>query len=270
MSEYSKKELRQLQLTLVEILDDFVKICDKHHLNYYLVGGTAIGAVRHSGFIPWDDDIDVAMLREDYEKFLDIAIEELPDKYFLQYEKTDKNYYLGFAKIRKNNTLFETEGCYRYKSHKGIFFDIFPIDYNPDRYSKKLRLEVVMIRSIIETLKYKNKNLYFKHIRNKLISVPLIPFTNKKLHKMLNRISKMNNKKEHNYAGIYCAQYPYQRDIYDIKTVNPPKKIMFEGKKYNVFHDVDAYLKGLYGDYMTLPPKEKQISHHSFKAWHKE
>ena len=119
-------ELRKLQLTEIEVLDEIVRICKKHKLQYFLLAGTCLGAVRHSGFIPWDDDIDIGMPREDYEKFLNIALDELDEKYFLQYYKTDENYYLGFAKVRKNNTSFITKGFEKKKGHQGFFVDIFP------------------------------------------------------------------------------------------------------------------------------------------------
>lgn len=263
-------ELRKLQLVEVEILDEIVRLCNKHNLQYFLMAGTCLGAIRHSGFIPWDDDIDIAMPREDYEKFLDIALDELDKKYFLQYYKTDKDYYLGFAKVRKNNTTFVTEGFDKKKGHQGFFVDIFPIDYNTNADSKILKLEVSLARCIIETLKYKNGNLYFKHLRRPWLSILFIPFTNRMLQRIVNWLYKLNNKKEHKYAAIYSNIYHYRKDIYPFDKVFPGKNVTFEGKEYTVYQDYDFYLTQLYGDYMTIPKKENRVAHKSLKLFFDE
>ena len=104
--EYDKETLTKVHEIELELLNEFVRICDKHNLTYFLVGGTLLGAVRHSGFIPWDDDIDVGMPRVDYDKFINIAKNELKNDYLLDSVETDKNYFLPFAKILKRNTLF--------------------------------------------------------------------------------------------------------------------------------------------------------------------
>ena len=118
MKEYDDETLSQLHEVQIEILDEFVKICEKHQLSYSLVGGTLLGAIRHKGFIPWDDDIDVGLLREDYDKFIKIAKEELSDKYYLDCFEYNKDYYLPFAKIKKNNTIFNEHLSRNYKNNK--------------------------------------------------------------------------------------------------------------------------------------------------------
>ncbi len=125
---YDDETLNKLHETLIELLDEFVRICKKHNLKYTLVAGTVLGAVRHSGFIPWDDDIDVGMLRPDYEKFLEVAPKELKDKYILDCFEQNKDYHLSFAKIKKNGTIFDEEAAHHMNNHKGIFLDVFPLD----------------------------------------------------------------------------------------------------------------------------------------------
>lgn len=105
-----RKTLRKVQLTQLEILKEVDRICTKHGIKYWLSGGTQLGAVRHNGFIPWDDDLDIDMMREDFNRFLKIARTELQESYYLQDWFTEKAYGLPFAKIRKNNTLFVEAG----------------------------------------------------------------------------------------------------------------------------------------------------------------
>ena len=258
--KYDDKDLKKLQKVLCEILDEFVRICDKHKLDYFLVGGTCLGAVRHKGFIPWDDDIDVAMPREDYEKFLIICQTELDDKYFLDYYKTNNDNHFGFAKIRKNNTTFTTG--YKYSCHNGFFFDIFPLDYNDDKDSIKTKISASLSRCMLETLKYKDHNLpTVKTLRRPLLSLLFVPFSNKKIHKMIEKLyTKQNNGKRINGA-IYSGIYYYKKDIYPMNVVFPYSIVTFEGKKYHAFHDTDKYLTGLYGNYMKLPEEDKRYAH---------
>lgn len=124
------KTIAAAQKVMLEILQEIHKICVENNLTYWLEAGTLLGAVRHKGFIPWDDDSDVSMPRADYEKFLKIAQEKLPEDMFLQTQDTDKEYPLSWAKIRKNGTLLvETGETGNEKYHHGIFVDIFPYDY---------------------------------------------------------------------------------------------------------------------------------------------
>ncbi len=119
------KKLKEIEL---ELFKQFVRICEKNSLRYFVVGGTALGAVRHKGFIPWDDDIDVALPRGDYEKFLSIAQSWLPENMFLQTYITDKNYPNPFAKLRRSDTAFIEKSASRIKMNHGVYIDIFPLD----------------------------------------------------------------------------------------------------------------------------------------------
>lgn len=126
--------LKKLQKVQLVILMEFDRICKEHNLNYQLFSGTLLGAVRHKAFVPWDDDIDVAMLRKDYNKFLKICKRKLDPQYFLQTHKTDKGYIHSFARIRKNNTLLLQKYWLEIDMHHGIFIDVFPLDkILPDR-----------------------------------------------------------------------------------------------------------------------------------------
>ena len=258
-SSYDSRELKKLQRILVEILDEVVRLCDKHHLDYFISGGTCLGAVRHKGFIPWDDDIDVVMPRDDYEEFLEIAREELDNKYFLDYYKTNDENHFGFAKIKKNNTSFVMG--YQYKCHNGFFLDIFPLDYNDNRDSLKVKLSVSLARCLLETLKYKDHNLSKKSLRRPIISLPFVIFSNYRIHRMIDHLYKNCNNGEHKYGAVYSGVYYYKKDIYPIDVIFPHSTVTFEGKNYHAYHDTDYYLRSLYGDYMKLPPVEKRVAH---------
>ena len=133
---------RQLQLKIVDILVEIDRICKKHDIKYYLAYGTAIGAVRHNGFIPWDDDADIHMFKEDYEKFAEVCKSELGDKFFLQNEQTDKGYKMYLPKVRMNNTAFVESFTKDWDIHHGIYVDIFILDECPKSdLLKKLNVE---------------------------------------------------------------------------------------------------------------------------------
>ena len=257
---YVHEDLLKLQKVLTEMLDDFVKLCEKYKFEYFLVGGTCLGAVRHKGFIPWDDDVDVGMPREDYEKFLEVAPKALGKKYFLDYYKTDKENHFGFAKIKKNNTTFLSR--YSYSLHNGIFLDVFPIDYCDSRDSFKTKISASLSRCILETLKYKDQNLpKISSLRRPYISLPYLIFSNKTLHKKIDHLYTRQNNGTRKYCTIYSGGYYYKKDIYPYEVVFPYSIVEFAGKKYHAYHDTDAYLSGLYGNYMELPPKEKRYAH---------
>jgi len=260
-----KFDLKKLQFQEIEVLDEIVRICDKHQIDYFLVGGTCLGAIRHKGFIPWDDDIDIAMLREDYERFIDIAIKELDDKYFIQCNKTDPDYYLGFIKIRKNNTTLILEEEFNTESHQGFFVDIFPLDYTDNLNSFSLKINIILAKNLTETMLYKKKYKKFKELRHPIISALGLPFSIQKLQKIVNKLMQKQNHKEHKYIGSFAGAYHYKKDSFPIDKVLPASLVEFEGKKYKTFNNPKWYLEHLYGDYMKLPPQEKRVSHNPTK-----
>ncbi|MGN1255695.1 MAG: phosphorylcholine transferase LicD [Bacteroidaceae bacterium] len=137
---YTKEELARLQAVLYEILDRVAEVCHRHGLHYFVTGGTAIGAYFWDSILPWDDDVDVGMPREDYERFLSIAQKELGDDYFVQTTDTDPHSLFYFAKVRKNGTVFEEWDFRHVQMHQGIYVDIFPFDRIP-REGWKERLQ---------------------------------------------------------------------------------------------------------------------------------
>lgn len=130
--------MEKLRIIEVDILDEVVRICNKYDINYYLAYGTLIGAVRHKGFIPWDDDIDIWMFREDYDRFAKIAEKELSEKYYYQDWHKEKEYPYNFAKVRLNDTVVLQKPITKLNIHHGIYIDIFPLDnINLKRFTKE-------------------------------------------------------------------------------------------------------------------------------------
>ena len=164
-------------------------------------------------------------------------------------------------KLKKNNTAAITEYSKVRKDHDGFSIDIFPIDYNQNKDSRGVYIVAHLSRSILEVIKVRNHNLSFKHMQHKIICLPFFLLTNYRIHRIADFLYQKDNKKEHVNCAIYSNIYYYKKDIYPYDVVFPAKEILFEGKKYNVYHDVDKYLTGLYGDYMVIPPKDKQVSH---------
>ena len=209
------------------------------------------------------------MPREDYEKFLVIARDEIDDKYFLDYFKTDKLYYKHHLTIRKNNTTF---GKDRYKErtekgiHLGFFLDVLPIDYVKSRDSKKTLIDAALIRAIELAIRYKSDFLNMHGLKYKPVTLPLLLLPKKTLHKLLFKMCTKCDNKKRDYLIEYCAiRHNIRQVIYDYDTVFPAKKATFCGKEYNVMHNVEQYLTQLYGDYMKLPPKEERVAHMPLK-----
>ena len=202
------KTLQDIEL---DILKQFINICNKENLQYYVVGGTLLGAVRHKGFIPWDDDIDVSMPRQDYEKFLTVAKKYLSEPYFLQTRITDKNTLFNYAKIRNSNTTFIEQSIKKLDMNHGVFIDIFPLDYYPASKVKSFflywHIKILMIRIRTEYYSVDKKYPFYKKFIRKMISVILkILYPNSNL--VLNKIDKLLKCVKDsclitNYCGFY-------------------------------------------------------------------
>lgn len=256
------KTVAAAQKVMLEILLEIHRICEENKITYWLEAGTLLGAVRHKGFIPWDDDCDVAMPRKDYEKFLKIAQEKLPDNMFLQTEKTDSEYPIPWAKIRKNGTiLIETGESGEEKYHHGIFVDIFPYDYyESEEIIRKLQWAR---RTKDEKNKYPRgslKRILFGLYANILLYVPIHNIERKRKYLVEHR-EEYNSKNYHYFS--------YAADVGDvcvttIDDVLPTRlgKNIFEGVSFYVPNNFDNVLKANYGtNYMKLPPINQRKTH---------
>lgn len=258
-----KEYIKKLHEVQVEILDEIDKICKENNINYFLVAGTLLGAVRHKGFIPWDDDVDIGMLREDYNKFKELCLNSdvLNKKYFLHSLETDENYWLPFMKVRKNNTTFGEKFIKHLDTHKGIFVDIFPYDNVKYENNFFQKIRSFFILNIEDAVLCKHGIKKINKCRRKWIVKILMLLPLKLLHKFQNCLFKIKSNKKTKYIVCFVAGgNPVDETLLRDK-VFPINEVEFEGKMYPAIKDYDYYLKRVYGDYMKLPPKDKRITH---------
>lgn len=256
-------DLRTLQRCILDIALEFRRICEKYELNYFLIGGTLLGAVRHEGFIPWDDDMDVGMLRADYEKFLEVCPRELGEDFFLQTHETDEGYAFGYAKIRLNGTTLAEDYALGSKQHNGIFLDIFPYDDMPvGKAGQKLHY---LLYKCVKWAALGKNDYDFKEPKKrrfaKWMSILFFPFSKTRLMKLEEKICKLfdSGKAENciNLGGAY--QY---REYTRKENLTTLTKLSFEGYEFSVPSDYNDLLSRMYGDYMQLPPVEKRGIQH--------
>ena len=262
MSEFNKDELRKLQVHEIEICEEFIKICEKLNLKYYLLGGSMLGAVRHHGFIPWDDDLDVGMPRKDYEVFVSEAQRYLPTSYFLQTHITDSEYPYNFAKLRDSNTTFVEIAVKNFHINHGVFIDIFPLDIYPDGKMKQWWLE---FRKKFTEVRIRDA-FYFDTKPHYSITSKVAIFISRLLYrdykeavidreKMIRGMYK--GKRLANHGGAWKKKEIVPADWYGQGVM-----VEFEGIKCRIPSQSDKWLTQVYGDYMKLPPEDKRIAHH--------
>lgn len=268
MSE-NNKTLRNLQLTELDMLLDVVNVCDSNGITYYLSSGTLLGAVRHKGFIPWDDDIDIEIPIEDYRRFLEIAQAELGSMYFVQNFITDSNFNLGYTRIRKNNTTYLDPYQQNHKIHHGVWIDVFPLVAVNPGLSVALKRKwltacnFVQIQENIDAHKEEFQHLLgpIGMLAMKTFSKSVSMDNRKKLHNaMLNAVFNANPNRcsyRANVWGNITTIFP--KEVYE----GAPSNVEFEGHILKAPHDYIRYLEIKYGDYMTLPPEDQRKGHGS-------
>ncbi len=251
--------LRRLQFTQIEILDEIVRICENHGLHYYLVGGTLLGAIRHQGFIPWDDDLDIAMPRQDYIKFCELCKTQLDSKYFLHNIVSDEKYWLIFAKIRKKGTVINEEAVKNIDVEKGIYVDIFPFDDAP-KEKKYFRTKII---KILSNVIYVKRGIFMNYSKKqKAFANILQPFSIKFLTGVQHKLMMWHSNKNSPYYINYGSNYDTVKQTIPKDKYEPYKLADFEGKQYRIPNDYDYVLKRIYNNYMELPPVEKRVFRH--------
>ncbi len=261
---FDNETLRKLQMTQVEMLDEIDRICKKHKITYFLVGGTLLGAVRHHGFIPWDDDLDVAMPRRDYKKFTKVCKTELGDKYYLHSIEFDEKYWCSFNKLRKKNTVFEPLQDTTIDSpYKGVFVDVFPLDNASKQKSVFQNIQAYLCKGLT-SFQYRRRHATMptKTPIGIMILWPLLSlFSIKTIAGWIQGIMQLNKNRKSKYFVSIASFINFHKQTMPKEKYYPPCKVEFEGKLYSAPHDPDYILTRLYGDYMTLPPEDKRVTH---------
>lgn len=258
---YNKYVMNNIQEKLLNIAKLFTFICDELNLRYFAIGGTCLGAVRHSGFIPWDDDIDFAMPRSDYNKFLSLSQGMLPKNYFLQTHASDKNYYCPFAKLRDSSTTAIENGDKNIFINHGLWIDIFPLDGLPKSFKKRKQLEFIeeyFCRRRMLTYRY--KNLSFKGKIANFASVVVFP----------------SKERAYNFSLKRALMYPFENSEYVWWNWNSRIKknflrswfdscikFPFEDIFVNVPINYEDYLTEHYGNWKEYPPEEQRKAIHN-------
>lgn len=250
--------LRRQQMRMLEILLEVDRICKKHDIPYWLSSGTLIGAMRHDGFIPWDDDLDIEMMHKDYLRLMEVLPKELPEWLALQNSDTDPNYFYFYAKVRdKRSRMLEQNGYDRLWQEQGIYIDIFPMEHHPI-WLHKLTEKTVghmykiwrtstddakAIKSVRRIFDFNNRFLFpcFRAIVP-LLTIHLSPFTS--------HLSLITSG-----MGIPFHNPRYKEEIFPLTTH------LFEGHQLPIPGNADAHLRRIYGDYMQLPNLEKLALH---------
>ena len=242
----------------MQILDDFVRICEENELRYCLCGGTCIGAVRHKGFIPWDDDIDVKMPRKDFEKFVLITSQEEGTDFFLDYHSTNPFYGHNFAKYCKKNTTFiEPNGL-----QQAIYIDVFAQDKVPGPdFTAKSQIPTI-IHKLDALLTVRREGLEGRDLKTRIIYYVTRWIPSKSIFKWEKKLMTHFENTDAKYYLNYGSRYDFVKETIPIIEFEPYTQLEFEGKMYNVPRNWDLYLSRIYGDYMTLPPVEKRVTHY--------
>lgn len=253
--------LRRLQLTQLEILNVIDAFCRKEEIHYSLYAGTLLGAVRHHGFIPWDDDLDICMERSEYERFIRAWSIEKPEGYVLQNKNNTPAFSQSFTKIRKEHTTFLESEWERGRYHTGIFVDVFPIDRMPHTRIKWLIFQWKCMRYQLLNREYipKNASGIVRWISKViLLSVPRERRSQKR-QKDLEYLMSFTDSKLPRVAieTMATMRVPLPPNLTDHFT-----ECEFEGGNYSVFEEWDEYLKRKFGDYMTPPPKRERLWRH--------
>ncbi len=261
MVQLDNETLEKVQMVELEMLIELDRICRKNNIRYTIIGGTLIGAKRNGGFIPWDDDIDVAMLRGEYEKFRKACKTDLDhSRFYFQDHRNTRGYRWGYGKLRRKDTLFLREHQEHMPYEQGIFLDVFPHDGVPNAYLARVlhNFQCFLIRKLLwsEVGKVADKS-GFKRKLYLLMSKASARKIFSSYHKLIHRSNQKQYKRVRALMfPTFGKEYGYKREWFE-----PGEDIEFEGLRFQCMKGAEEYLRFSYGDYMKLPPVEERKVH---------
>lgn len=261
-------ELRKIQMDILSYVD---KVCHEQNIKYSISGGTLIGAVRHKGFIPWDDDIDIMLTRQEYDKLVKALSGDYEDSkpYKILTHSISKDFQFPYAKIVDERTILRenVKGCKDF----GVFVDVFPIDCIPKSGVNLLfsRMRFLYNILILKRLTTNRKRSFLKNATIKLSQIILAPVSSDRILDEMDAIARKAGRQTTDKMA--CLVWGYgKKEIIPAGVHQKHCMLPFEDRTYMAIADYNTYLTNLYGDYMKLPPKDKQISHHDFEAYWKD
>lgn len=254
-------DLQHLQKVILEIAKDIDRLCQESGIEYYLLGGSAIGAIRHKGFIPWDDDLDIIMTPENYDKFIRLCREKLDkNKYYLQEALVD--WPMMHTKIKLLGTRFDEPCSYAdTPGHRGIFLDVFKLEKVSNNKIEQLWQYVcakILLTYCIHKRGFDSRQSIFKETIMHLS----FPLKAKCIFNFFKHQMEKYNEKETNYYGFFSGRYRYKQSIYKKELYENPILVPFEDTKLPVPEKYDELLHQVFGDYMTPPPVKEQVGLH--------
>lgn len=265
----SNQELRKLQLAELDILKEFVALCQRNDLQYYIIGGTLLGAVRHSGFIPWDDDIDIAMPRKDYEKLLIVLNEQLVEPYGFLHYSVDQGYREYSLKIIHKHIYCYEDKVDVEKSKTNLWIDILPLDAVPNNkfIYAIFKMVVYFWKAMlsfknIDTIKNNKKRPIYERVLIRFAQIiPVKKLINRNfVMKALDKTIKSCDYELSQFVGTYMGAYRF-REVVPKIFFGSSIKCNFEGMNLDAPEKIDDYLNHIYGDYMKLPSEDRRRGH---------
>lgn len=260
--------LRKLQLAELYMMKKVAQICEENDIRYYLCGGSLLGAIRHGGFIPWDDDLDITMYREDLSRLCEIISRDYSDVFFVQNFETDKHYTRYITKIRLNGTKQAEEGYDKDDIHQGIYIDIFPLDHVTKRDGAGLKFRGRLLRFLFayKTARCtKDKSA----TRGKKILIKILkPFTYLIPQSFINRLfhwtCTATDKPDAKYTTSFASHYKWKRQLVDNEVYGEGILHKFENEEFRIPAQYEKLLLQIFGDkFMELPPADKRNSGHT-------
>lgn len=254
----------------MDILEVIDKFCIQNKIRYSLACGSFLGAIRHNGYIPWDDDIDIYVPRLDYERFIRIFPEELNHIKVASLER-EPRWNRAYAQAYDNRTIMKELA--KTPITVGVYIDIYPIDSVPDSDIVWIKYNKIR-RGLIRLYEFKyipicRNRSFLKNLILFCGKIILLPFSSRGIAELISRFAQMNNGKGYN-RSFECVQGMLQKRPFKTSLMEEFLRVRFEDRQFMIMKDYNAYLSNGYGNYMQLPPIEKQVSHHKFNAYWKD